>query len=237
MNNNMSIDEIIELMEELLDNSSAVPFSSKKMIDCEQMRDYIDNLHLSLPPELEKAKETQRQRENIIAEGNAEAEKVIKRAENEADKIVRKAEEGLEAAKNKAYELVSETEITKNAEARAAEIIKAAHNEAEVILDDAKAEADQIITDARENDKRIRRALADSVNKALSDAREVLETAQANISQSTDQVVSTMNAVENLNRRIGGDVDYDDRRDDDDYDDDEDDRSDDPGRRRKFKFR
>ena len=53
---NLSIDEIIELMEELLDNSSAVPFSSKKMIDCEQMRDYIDNLHLSLPAELEKAK-------------------------------------------------------------------------------------------------------------------------------------------------------------------------------------
>ena len=57
--NNLSIDEIIELMEELLDNSSAMPFSSKKMIDCEQMRDYIDNLHLSLPAELEKAKETQ----------------------------------------------------------------------------------------------------------------------------------------------------------------------------------
>ena len=77
--NNLSIDEIIELMEELLDNASAMPFSSKKMIDSEQMRDYIDNLHLSLPPELEKAKETQRQKDNIISDANAEAEKIIRK--------------------------------------------------------------------------------------------------------------------------------------------------------------
>ncbi len=233
--NNLSIDEIIELMEELLDNSSAMPFSSKKMIDCEQMRDYIDNLHLSLPAELEKAKETQRQKDNIIAEANAEAEKIIKKAENEADKIERKAEEGLEAAKNKAYELVSETEITKAAEARAEELIKNAQEEAEGILADAKAEAERIVTDAKENDKRIRRALTDSVNKALSDARDALETAQDNIAQSTEQVVSTMTAVESLNKRIEDEDDDYRRRDDDDDEDEE--PEEDTGRRKKFKFR
>ena len=80
---NLNIDEILVLMEELIDNSSAVPFSSKKMIDCDHMRDYIDNLRLNLPSEIEKAKETQAQKDNIIAEANAEAEKIIHKAEED----------------------------------------------------------------------------------------------------------------------------------------------------------
>ena len=37
-----------ELMDELLDKSSSVPFSQKKMIDVEQMREYIDSIRLNL---------------------------------------------------------------------------------------------------------------------------------------------------------------------------------------------
>ena len=32
----MNIDEILDLMDGLLDKSSSVPFSNKRMIDCEQ---------------------------------------------------------------------------------------------------------------------------------------------------------------------------------------------------------
>ena len=40
----MTVEEILELMDELLDKSSSVPFSQKKMIDVEQMREYIDSI-------------------------------------------------------------------------------------------------------------------------------------------------------------------------------------------------
>ena len=196
---NLNIDEILVLMEELIDNSSAVPFSSKKMIDCDHMRDYIDNLRLNLPSEIEKAKETQAQKDNIIAEANAEAEKIIHKAEEDAAEIERKSEEGLEAARNKALELVSETEITKQAKDYALELIQQARDEADGILADANAEADRIVKEAQDNDKRIRRAMTDSVNKALSDALAALESSRDSINDSVDRVSETMTAIESLN--------------------------------------
>ena len=53
----MTVEEILELMDELLDKSSSVPFSQKKMIDVEQMREYIDSIRLNLPGEIKRAKD------------------------------------------------------------------------------------------------------------------------------------------------------------------------------------
>lgn len=52
----MTVEEILELMDELLDKSSSVPFSQKKMIDVEQMREYIDSIRLNLPGEIKRAR-------------------------------------------------------------------------------------------------------------------------------------------------------------------------------------
>lgn len=167
----MSIQEIIDLMEELIDNSSAVIFSSnKKMIDCEQMRDYIDNLRTNLPGEIKKAQETQDNRDQIIADAKAEA-----------DRIRAQADEAVEAAKNKVKELVSETEIIRQAKEDALDLIRQAQEEAE-----------RIITEAKEKDAQIRAALSENVNKSLSEAREVL-------SKNLDDVNSTMEAIMKLN--------------------------------------
>ncbi len=166
----MTVQEIIELMEELLDNSSAVPFSSKKLIDCEQMRDYIDNLSLSMPAEIKKAQETEENRDKIIADANIEA-----------DKIRAQADEAVEAAKNKVKELVSETEIIRQAKSDALELIR-----------QAQAEAEEILAQAREKDAQIRAALTENVTKTLTEAREVLQ-------KNLDDVNSTITAVESLN--------------------------------------
>lgn len=166
----MNIDEIIEMMEELLDNSSAVPFSNKKMIDCEQMRDYIDNIRLNLPGEIKKAKETQSNKDAIIAEANKEAEEIKKKA----DQVV-------EAAKEKAKQIVSETEIIRQAKEYAGQMIR-----------QAQEQADEIVASARDKDAEIRRALSESVNKTLSDAQNVLQ-------KNLEDVTATMEAVDKLN--------------------------------------
>ena len=166
----MNADEIIELMEELVDNSSAVPFSNKKLIDCEQMRDYIDNLQMQMPNEIKKSKEILENKDKIIADANKEAEDIRK-----------KADKAVEAAKEKAIEIMSETEIVRLAKEHAAQIIAQAQEQAQGIIADAKAK-----------DAEIRRALTDNVNKTLSDAKAVLE-------KNLSDVVSTINAVESLN--------------------------------------
>ena len=62
----MTVEEILELMDELLDKSSSVPFSQKKMIDVEQMREYIDSIRLNLPGEIKRAKDMTRDKKNIL---------------------------------------------------------------------------------------------------------------------------------------------------------------------------
>ena len=82
----MSIDEILELMEELIEKSSTVPFSNKKMVDCEQMSEYIDSIRLNIPSEIKRAKDTARDRKKIIDDAKAAIEKAETAAE--VDKIL-----------------------------------------------------------------------------------------------------------------------------------------------------
>lgn len=134
----MNIDEILDLMDGLLDKSSSVPFSNKRMIDCEQMREYIDTIRLNFPTELKKAKDMARDKEKIIAEANKNAEEIIKKAEERA-KV-----------------LVSEQEIIKEAGEIANDQLKR-----------AKEQADLIIADAVAKDRDIKSALASNLNKVL----------------------------------------------------------------------
>ena len=114
------------------------------MIDCEQMREYIDTIRLNFPTEL-KAKDMARDKEKIIAEANKNAEEIIKKAEERA-KV-----------------LVSEQEIIKEAGEIANDQLKR-----------AKEQADLIIADAIAKDRDIKSALASNLNKVLSDAERVL---------------------------------------------------------------
>lgn len=157
----MNIDEILDLMEGLLDKSSSVPFSNKRMIDCEQMREYVDTIRLNMPAELKKAKDTARDRENIISEANKEAEEIIKKAEERA-KV-----------------LVSEQEILKQADDVANDQIKR-----------AMQQADQIVAEAVSKDKDIRNALASNLNKVLSDAQRVLTRNLNEVTATKDAVMS-----------------------------------------------
>ena len=101
----MTIDEILEMMDDLIDKSLTVPFSNKKcMIDSEKLREYIDNIRYNLPTEIKRAKEMVADHSDIINDANAEAERIIKEAEERA-KI-----------------LVSESEIVKQAQETADEL-------------------------------------------------------------------------------------------------------------------
>lgn len=156
----MNVDEILELMDDLLDKSSSVPFSNKKLIDCEQMREYIDSIRLNLPGELKRAKDLQRDQKNIIAEANKSAEDIIRKAEERA-KV-----------------LVSEQEILKQATEIAKEQVKRADEQA----------AD-IIAQARAKDKDIRNALAANLDKVLSDAEKVLTRSLSDVTSTKEAVL------------------------------------------------
>ena len=165
----MTIEEILDLMEDMLDNASSVPFSNKKIIDCEQMREYVDSIKLNMPTELKKAKDTARDRENILAEANKEAEEIIKTAEERA-KV-----------------LVSKEEIVNQADEVANDQIKR-----------AMKQADQIVAEAISKDRDIRNALASNLNKVLSDSQRVL-TRNLNEITATKEAVLRIGAADGEN--------------------------------------
>ncbi len=105
-----SIEEILENMDDLLDNSKSLPFTSKILIDAEQMRELINDVRLNIPQEIKRAK--------VI---DFDRERILKSAEEQAETIIRNAETKKDA-------MISEQEITKEAKKRAVEILNKAQN-------------------------------------------------------------------------------------------------------------
>ena len=124
----MIIDDILDMMDDLLDNASSVPFSVKKsIVDCDQMRDYINEIRLNLPQEIKQAKLIVRDRQTIIIDANKEAENIIRRAEERA-KVIVSNDEITKAAKVKAVEIVNQ------AQSKAREIRNATNNYIDDVL-------------------------------------------------------------------------------------------------------
>ena len=109
----MSVDELLDLIDETLEEGTGLPFTGgKRMVDVEKLQEMLDEIRLNLPTELRQAKAIVNDRADIVNS-----------ARKEADSIVRKAEE-------RARQLVSEESVTKAAQARAAEILSTAQSQA-----------------------------------------------------------------------------------------------------------
>lgn len=139
----MTIDDILEMIEETLDKAPIVPFSSKKaMVNVEQMREQIDNIRLNLPTEIKKAKEMVGDRAQIINEANQKAESIIKRAEERA-KILVSNEEVVKLARERA------NEITTNAAAMEKEIRAALTAKMDELMNQTEQMLNQNLADIR----------------------------------------------------------------------------------------
>ena len=117
----MSIDEILEEMDELLDKASSVPFvSHKKVIDGERMRELINDVRLNMPHELKEAKKIEFDCQRILNEAKLNAETIIRKAEERAAQIVSK-EAIVTEAKKKALDMLNKAQTAaKNLQQNAA---------------------------------------------------------------------------------------------------------------------
>ncbi len=117
----MSIDEILEEMDELLDKASSVPFvSHKKVIDGERMRELINDVRLNMPHELKEAKKIEFDCQRILNEAKLNAETIIRKAEERAAQIVSQ-ESIVTEAKKKALDMLTKAQTAaKNLQQNAA---------------------------------------------------------------------------------------------------------------------
>jgi primosomal protein N' len=106
----MTIDEILDTMDEILDKAATVPFTVKKcIIDSEHMRDMINELRLNLPTEIKQARHITQDRNEILRQANTEAEAIIKRAEERAKSITAN-DEIVRLSKQQANEILTQAQ-------------------------------------------------------------------------------------------------------------------------------
>ena len=89
----MNVNELLDTIEDTLEESAGMPLSGgKRIVDVEQIRDYLDEIRQNLPVELRQA--------------NAQAQAIVKKAEERARVLVSEAEI-VKAAQQRAGEIVS----------------------------------------------------------------------------------------------------------------------------------
>ncbi|MBR1592330.1 MAG: vacuolar-type H+-ATPase subunit H [Ruminococcus sp.] len=128
----MSIDEILEEMDALLDKSMTVPLAGhKKIVDGERMRELINDVRLNMPHELKEAKKIEYDCQRILNEAKINAEAIIRKAEERAAQICSR-EAVVEEAKKRAIEILTKAQASaKNMQATAALSVAKMLNETE----------------------------------------------------------------------------------------------------------
>ena len=122
----MNVNVLLDTIDDALEESASVPLSGgKRIVDAEQIRDYLDEVRAALPGELRQAQQIVNDRAQIVDSANAQAQAIVKKAEE------------------RARILVSDAEIVKAAQQRASEITSAAQTEARTLR--------QTVTDYCEN--------------------------------------------------------------------------------------
>jgi hypothetical protein len=69
----MDILHLVDRLEELVNEGRRLPLSSKVMMDEQKIWDLIDQMRISVPEEVKKAKRTNQERDRIIAQAHEEA--------------------------------------------------------------------------------------------------------------------------------------------------------------------
>ena len=140
----MDILKLIDEVEDIVEAGSALPFSSKVMVDKSEILEIVKEIRIKLPDEIKQAAWIKEERQRILAE-----------AQQDADTLLTETEGRL-------VELVDQDEITRKANARAEEIITKAQNNAKEIRLGSMEYADSLLLETQENLKEVIQLLNDN---------------------------------------------------------------------------
>ena len=123
----MDILHLVDRLEELVNEGRRLPLSNKVMVDEQKIWDLIDQMRISIPEEVKKAKRTNQERDRIIAQAHEEAARMV------------------DLKREEAASMVSEHELTQAAEERATTIVERAKRDAESLRADADEYVIQVL--------------------------------------------------------------------------------------------
>lgn len=105
----MSVFDILDEMDDMLDNAKAFPLAAHKIvIDGDRLRELVNDIRLAMPKEMKRAQTIDYDCDRIMKEAQQNAEKVIHDAEERAKTLV--SENAIvEEAKKRAHEILAKT--------------------------------------------------------------------------------------------------------------------------------
>lgn len=109
----MDILHLIDRLEELFNESRAIPFTHNVVVDEEKMLDLIDQMRVAIPEEMKKAQQIMTQRDRILAQAQEEANRTLTLAREkgeqllERDSIVQNAQS---FAEQRAMDIITEAD-------------------------------------------------------------------------------------------------------------------------------
>lgn len=122
----MTIEKLLDDMENLLVEAARVPFTNKRVIEEDDLAKFLDDLRELMPKELDEAKHIVAERQRILDEAQKEAQSIV------------------EQAKTYCIKLTDENLINKQAQEQANELVMQARKTAKDLQSDAVSYADEV---------------------------------------------------------------------------------------------
>jgi len=88
----MDILQLVDQLEDVLNQSWRIPFTSTLMVNEEACLRIIDQLRVSAPREISQAQRVLQEKEHVVAEAEREAQRIIARAREEAARMAQGGE-------------------------------------------------------------------------------------------------------------------------------------------------
>ena len=117
--------ELLNQLEDLVDDAHSAPFTSRRLVDVQEMKRVLTRIRATLPSELEEARSIRERGHGIVTEAVSTADRIRTAVERES------------------RAMIDETSVAQAAKVRADEIIEQARKQADAIVDDAEDEADE----------------------------------------------------------------------------------------------
>jgi cell division septum initiation protein DivIVA len=118
---------LLDQLEEVLGSGSRLPFTSRTLVDEQEVLDILDQIRVSIPEEIKAARRLTQERDRLLSDARADADRIIREAEAEA------------------ASRLSEHALVRAAEARSAEIESRALSSAERVREEAETYAYRVL--------------------------------------------------------------------------------------------
>ena len=139
----MEILELIDRIEDLVEESSSLPFSKKVMVDSEALFFILKEMRENIPEEIKQAQWIQEEKDRILNDATKDANQIIEQANAQAFKIKSDAEVKFE-------KLISENDVVVAAGKKANEILLKAEQNAKTIKIQTNTYVDDVLSKTQE---------------------------------------------------------------------------------------